>query len=960
MRKELTNINKLKVMENSKKQDKLATSEPTQISLEQYNKVLAELEESRKKLSFYEAIIDALPIPAFAKTADAKFCVLNKAYEEYFNVNSEHLIGKSVLDLEHLSKEDRKKYQNEDLNAIESATDLHYETSFEFENGQAAAMYWINGFASSENEKGLVGVFVDISKQKEFEDDLASSIRELEIAKDDALTASERMKAMLDTMPLAAQVWSSDYEMLDASQETARLFGFKTPKDFIENFSTIVPEFQPSGERSADLAQQYLTEAFETGYLRKKWTQLNTDGDEIPLDAIFIPSYIRDEKVLLVFLRDLREQQESLRKLREADAYTKLMLDASPFGTMIWDKDVNLLDCNLAVAKAFGVSGRQEFHDNFHKLFPEVQPDGVPSTQKMVENIAKAIREGSAKSYWLGLTLDGQEVPTEITAVSTKHNGEDMVVSFVHDLRELEESMQKTRVAEKRTEAILNGVPLGINLLNSQLQIVDCNDEAVRISGFGDKETYLKNVMTNFTPTQANGQPSDEFIVQKFAEVSSGGQNSFEMMALAADKSEIPINVTLEFAHLEQEGLYIAYVQDLRESKKMLKEIELARNDAEKSAMAKSEFLANMSHEIRTPMNGILGLLHILSSTELDEVQKNYMQKALFSTNELLRIINDILDFSKIEAGKLEMETTLFSIHDVCSELESLFGHAINDKGLECIMDEGEFATDPILGDPLRLKQVLLNLVSNAIKFTGKGSIGVIVKSTREANNKLHCLFEVKDTGIGLNKDQIANLFTAFSQADTSVTRRYGGTGLGLAISRNIVDMMNGEIWVESVPGKGSSFFFTAKFERAGEHATIITSTSSSPTQEQKDYSGHLLLVEDNQINQIIAEELLQSVGYTVDIANNGQEALDMLEKVPYDLVLMDIQMPIMDGLTATVKIRENNKFANLPVIAMSAHAMTGDKEKSLKHGMNDHITKPISPDILYNTLHYWLDKNKA
>ncbi len=928
------------------------------VSHEEFANLKAELKETQKKLAFYEALIDAIPIPAFAKNEDARFCVLNKAYKEYFNIDGTSLLGASVLELEHLSLEDRKKYQAEDLKAIENATDLHYETSFEFERGHTSALYWINGFLSSEKEKGLVGIFVDISKQKEFEANLAKSIKELKYAQDAEAIANERMKAMLDTMPLAAQVWSSDYVMLDASQETARLFGFKDPQDFIEHFKEIVPEYQPNGKKSSELAYQYITEAFEAGYLRKNWTQMNTAGEVIPLDAIFIPSFIRDEKVLLVFLRDLREQHENLCKMREAYEYTKVMLDASPFGTMIWDKNLNLMDCNKAVARTFGVSDRDEFQKVFPTLFPEFQPDGTPSLQKMAEHIAIAINEGSTKSFWLGLTPDGKEVPTEITAVSAKHNGEDMVVSFVHDLREVEENLRKVRAAEKRTEAILNGIPLGINILNLQLQIIDCNDEAVRMSGFKNKEDYLEKVMSYFPEIQPNGEPSEQFIVNKFSGLRDGGVNNFEMMALSADNQEIPIYVNIEFAHIEGEELYICYVRDLRESKKMLKEIELSKDAAEKSAMAKSEFLANMSHEIRTPMNGILGLLHILSSTKLDDMQKNYMQKALFSTNELLRIINDILDFSKIEAGKLEMETTLFTVHDVCAELESLFGHAITDKGLTSHMDMGDFSTTALLGDPLRLKQVLLNLVSNAIKFTGKGSIGLIVQSSKHENNKLHCLFEVVDTGIGLSEEQISGLFSAFSQADTSVTRKYGGTGLGLAISKRIVDMMHGEIWVKSTPGKGSSFFFTAIFHIAGEDVNMVTKTNNAERNPQS-YSGHLLLVEDNQINQIIAEELLQSVGYTVDVANNGQEALDMLEKTPYDLVLMDIQMPIMDGLTASAKIREIPKFAKLPVIAMSAHAMTGDKEKSLKHGMNDHITKPISPDILYNTLSYWLDRNK-
>ncbi len=236
------------------------------------------------------------------------------------------------------------------------------------------------------------------------------------------------------------------------------------------------------------------------------------------------------------------------------------------------------------------------------------------------------------------------------------------------------------------------------------------------------------------------------------------------------------------------------------------------------------------------------------------------------------------------------------------------------------------------------------------------GSVKVNMQCSEE-NGKLSCNFRVSDTGIGLSEDQVEHLFTAFMQADTSVTRKYGGTGLGLAISKNIVEMMHGTIWAESQLGQGSTFCFTAIFDIANEVIDVLSPLDIPPAIANNNYTGHLLLVEDNQINQIIAEELLQSVGYTLDIANNGQEAIDLLGKKTYDLVLMDIQMPVMDGLTATKVIRKKPAFAKLPIIAMSAHAMTGDKEKSIKSGMNDHITKPISPNILYNTLHHWISK---
>jgi len=395
----------------------------------------------------------------------------------------------------------------------------------------------------------------------------------------------------------------------------------------------------------------------------------------------------------------------------------------------------------------------------------------------------------------------------------------------------------------------------------------------------------------------------------------------------------------------------------LIESQQLNQQLALSKQKAEKATQTKSMFLANMSHEIRTPMNGVVGMLSLLSNTSLTSEQREYINIVNSSSDSLLTLINSILDYSKIESGKLEIENIHFNVTDVINEVIVIMGAVAEKKSLVLKIKSIFLSQKTVIGDPTRLKQILINLINNAIKFTQKGSIELEVRLIEVNKEQLNFSCKISDSGIGLSNEQLENVFSPFSQADNSTTRKYGGTGLGLTIVKQLCELMDGNIKVKSTLNKGSCFSFNLRY-RKPEHDISESAVQNVPIESINLSFKKILLVEDNRINQIVATKILTKLNLSADIAANGIEAIDKLNSAYYDLILMDCQMPEMDGYETTKAIREGKagkEHQDIIIIAMTANAMKGDKEKCLNAGMNDYLAKPIAINIIQQKLTAWV-----
>jgi PAS domain S-box-containing protein len=651
----------------------------------------------------------------------------------------------------------------------------------------------------------------------------------------------------------------------------------------------------------------------------------------------------------------LKKQEEVI---AESNRFLTSLTDALGEGVLANDAKGCCTFVNAEAERLLGWSREELLGKKVHDLIHFQTATGLPVSGEECPMHASVLSGHVFRSDFDAFTRkDGTLFPISVVAVPL-FEGELCVgsVAAFQDITDRKRDEEFLLATSSRLTALIESMQAGVLVEDENSQVVVTNQALCDMFSLEVSSPDLVGIRSlavfneggkNMLSPEIFSQKARRLLKEKVADL--GGE--IELLdGRVLEVDYLPIYLFPTIPQPEDCRGHLWLFRDISERKQAELELQQAKEAAESANRSKSDFLANMSHEIRTPMNGIVGMTDLALDTDLDAQQREYLEMVKASADALLVIINDILDFSKIEAGKLDIEYIDFGLRNLLRQTLKPLSMRADGKGLVLRHDVAADVPDILLGDPGRLRQVLINLVGNAIKFTEHGEVAVSVESAMLGEGGVALHFAVRDTGVGIAEDKQLDVFGAFSQADSSITRRFGGTGLGLAISHKLVLMMGGRVWLESELGKGSVFHFTLRLGIGKENAAT-SDGDQLPFELAPQQTLHLLLTEDNLINQRLALALLEKRGHRVVVANNGQEALDALENGAFDLVLMDIQMPVMDGVVATQHIRARERelgLCHLPIVAMTANAMQGDRERFLAAGMDGYVSKPVKPDELF------------
>jgi len=793
--------------------------------------------------------------------------------------------------------------------------------------------------------------------------------------------AQERAFLMLDTAPLCTQIFNRDLQTIDCNEEAVRLYNLKDKQEYIDGFLELChPEFQPDGRRSDEKAKEMIEKAFDEGRVTFKWEhRMPADNTPIPAEITLVHALYDDEEVVIGYTKDLRERIQREAEMVLINNINELQL--VKLNTVVKATKIALWDAEINTKDPLNPSTYVKWSDEFRSMIGFMDVEEFPNTfNSWISRLHPDDHEDTMTAFANHLLDSTGKTPFNVKYRLKKRNGE---YSYYHAAGESirNEEGEAVRVAGSLID-VTELMSLQSNLEHERSTLQTIFDTIPDLIFCRDKD---------FIFTRCNKSLLEFFNIKEEALI---GQNDVGVLGIPKEMQDqykiADITVVNEGKTIIAEELIPAHdgtIKHFETSKVPLLEngkvtgfLGIARDITERKAMeeatlsanrSKTVFLTNMSHEIRTPMNSIIGFSELAQSDNIPDATRKYLGNIQESAEWLLKIINDILDISKIESGKIELEHIPFDLPEIFSQCQASIMPKITEKGIMLYCYAEPSIGRRLLGDPMRLRQVIMNLLSNAVKFTNTGTVKFLASLSKRSEDNVTIQFEIKDSGIGMTAEQIEKIFNPFTQAEESISRRFGGTGLGLTITKNIVELMGGTLLVESALGVGSKFSFELTFDLVDEtdspHAEVVLNDFQKPH-----FSGDVLICEDNNLNQQVICDHLGRVGLQTFVAENGKEGLDLVsERIrnnekPFDLIFMDIHMPIMDGLDAASRIIKLG--VDTPIVALTANIMSNDIELYKSNGMLDTVGKPFTAQELWKCLAKYLtidrysdiDKNKT